>query len=616
MHEGDSLDIEDFGIIGNQETCALIGRNGSVGWLCVPYLDSKSIFASILDPVRGGYLSVEPTLKYHSIQNYIQDTNVLITTFSSPTGEAAVTDFMPPLELGGDHRMLLRKIQGRRRDCTLRVGFRPRFDYGRSAPRLRREGGRIVAFDADHCISIAPPNHFMESQTEASAIYPMSEGDCTWIVLMWGEDPKPPDEAECEMLLQKTVDFWSGWSSRHRRSESVHIELCNDLAMRSGLALKLLLDPGTGGIAAAATASLPESIGGGRNWDYRFAWIRDASFTAQALYHLGYDAEATAYREWVMEILRRIDDLSEVKPLYPLHRESYTEEGKLEVVVEALAGYRSSGPVRIGNLAARQTQLDIYGELVNTVFETLRYGEDIDQKVWATVKRICDFVAGSWRRKDRGIWEMRADPRDYVHSKLMCWVALDRGIRIARRHDLDAPLETWGSSAEEIRAAIIEKGFSRRLDTFVQAFDNEELDAAALLIPIHGLLPPEDPRVQSTIDVVWKGLSMGNGLLRRYRCDDGLAGEEGAFVLCSFWLVNALAVSRRIDEAELVFRQMLEHASPLGLYSEEIDPRNGNLIGNFPQAISHIGLINAALHLGIAKGRAHRTPPPQSEGGW
>jgi GH15 family glucan-1,4-alpha-glucosidase len=387
-------------------------------------------------------------------------------------------------------------------------------------------------------------------------------------------------------------------------------ELYEGLAIRSGLALKLLLNPLTGGIAAAASLALPESIGGVRNWDYRFAWLRDASFTAQALFHLGYSREAALYRKWALGILRQLDDLSGVKPFYPLHESAQTEEGPME----GLCGYRNSGPVRVGNLASHQTQLDIYGELVNTVYETSRYGEELEPQVWDSVRRICDFVSRNWTKKDRGIWEIRSEPRNYLHSKLMCWVALDRGLALAKRHNLQAPFKEWSSAAGEIRDTILEKGFSKRLNSFVQAFGEEELDACALLIPIHGFLPPEDPRVQSTIDAVWQGLSAGNGLLYRYRSDDGLAGREGAFILCSFWLVSALAVSRRTDEAGAVFRQMLAHISPLGLLSEEVDPRDGRLIRNFPQAISHIGLINAALHLGMAKGGGHEGPPPQSEG--
>jgi alpha,alpha-trehalase len=606
------LNLEDYGLIGNQETCALIGSNGSVDWLSIPYISSASVFASILDPDRGGVFSVTPILKFQSIQKYTPNTNVIVTDFTTAHGQVTITDFMPPLEAALQHRMLLRKVEVVREEASLLVRFRPRFDYGRRKAAVVKDGDWFVASagTGDAVKLLVHGTELDIRDGEAVGMLSLHEGDRIWLVLSWDDNIEPPQPEHCEKLLDKTLDFWTDWSHHHDRSESVHHELCHDLAMRSGLVLKLLMNPASGGIAAAPTLALPESIGGLRNWDYRFAWIRDASFTAQALFHLGYSREAADYRDWLLEILRQLGDLNELRPLYPLHADARTEEGP----AEGLCGYKHSAPVRIGNKAVQQTQLDIYGEFVNTVFETTRYGNDIEPQVWDAVKRICDFVCQNWNRTDRGMWEMRTDPKHYLHSKLMCWVALDRGLKMARHGKLDVPLDQWRSSAEEIRSAILERGFSKRLNSFIQCFEEEELDATALLIPIHQFLPAEDPRVQSTIDAVWRGLSAGNGLLYRYQGDDGLAGKEGAFILCSYWLVNALAVSRRVEEAEGVFQKMLEHVSPLGLLSEEVDPRDGRLIGNFPQAISHIGLINAALHLGIAKGRGHQGPPPQSEG--
>jgi alpha,alpha-trehalase len=607
--DGDGFaSLEDYGIVGNQETCALISKHGCVDWLPAPYLDSASVLAAILDPEHGGTFSITPILKFQSKQRYIHNSNVLITEFSTATGEVAITDFMPPLEAGLQHRMLLRKITAKRLDTKLRVLFQPRFDYGRRKADIVRKGKKLIA-SGDRLSIVLSGGDLAISTGEAAGLLSLREGDVVWMVLMWGKERNPPQPAECETLLEKTVTFWTAWSDGNDRSDAVHNELYRELAIRSGLALKLLLNPATGGIAAAASLGLPESIGGLRNWDYRFAWIRDASFTAQALFHLGYVREAAEYRQWVLEILEKIEDLSGVQPLYPLHEEAQTEEGPVEI----LCGYRHSTPVRVGNKASEQTQLDIYGELVNTVFETTRHGDELKPEVWETVQRICDFVCDNWGKKDRGIWEVRTEPRHFVHSKLMCWVALDRGMKIARYHNFDAPLGRWETCAGEIHATILEKGFSKQLNSFVQSFGEEELDASALLIPLHRFLPPHDPRVQGTIDAVWKRLSAGNGLLHRYQAEDGLAGKEGAFIVCSYWLVNALAVSRRIEEAETVFRQMLVHVSPLGLLSEEVDPRDGRLIGNFPQALSHLGLINAALHLGIAKGYGFQGPPPQSE---
>jgi len=605
------LNLEEYGLIGNQETCALVGSNGSIDWLTLPHIDSPSVFAGILDPDRGGAFSVTPVLKFQSIQKYLDNTNILVTDFTTSMGEVTLTDFMPPLEATGQHRMLLRKIEATRLESTLLVSFHPRFKYGQQAAELTREGNCLLAAGNEGvAVRLFLCGVELEPRDgQAAGTLSLREGDQVWLVLVWGSYSGPPEAEQCERLLQTTRDFWTTWSENHERSESVHQELCHNLAMRSGLVLKLLIDPASGAIAAAPTLALPECLGGLRNWDYRFAWIRDASFTAQALFHLGYPREAGAYRNWVLDLLRKLGDLNQLKPLYPLHPTAQTEE----LPVEGLCGYRQSAPVRVGNQAEEQTQLDIYGELVNTVYVTTRYGDEIEPQVWEAVKRICDFVCGNWNRKDRGMWEMRTEPKHYLHSKLMCWVALDRGIKIARREKLTAPLDQWVGSAEEIHNAILEQGFSSRLKSFVQCFGEEQLDATALLIPIHQFLPPEDPRVQSSIDAVWRGLSAGNGLLYRYQGDDGLAGKEGAFILCSYWLINALALSRRIEEADGVFRKMLEQVSPLGLLSEEVDPRDGRLIGNFPQAVSHIGLINAALHLGIAKGRGHQGPPPQSE---
>ncbi|GFO68753.1 glucoamylase [Geomonas limicola] len=602
--------LENYGVVGNQETCALIGSNGSLDWLPLPYLDSPSVCAALLDPERGGLFSITPTLKFQSLQRYLPNSNVLVSHFTTAAGECSITDFMPPREAGVEHRMLLRRIEGTRLETRLKVVFAPRFDYGRLQPELVRDGTRLVARTGKLALALQGVELQVGSDGVARGELRLDEGEELWLVMSWAGTDKLPTPKGCAKLLEKTVTFWTRWSEGHQRSESVHQELCHDLAMRSGLALKLLMNPDSGAIAAASTMALPETVGGVRNWDYRFAWIRDASFTAQALFHLGYLREATQYRRWVTRILQELPEVSGLKPCYRLHESVSREEGSLE----ALGGYRHSAPVRVGNLAWHQTQLDIFGEMVNTVFETTRFGEEMEAKTWEAVRRICDFICQNWGKKDRGIWEMRTPPRHYLHSKLMCWVALDRGCEIARRTGRHAPVAEWQRQAAELRRAILERGFNRRLNSFVQTFGSEDLDATALLIPIHRFLAPEDPRVQSTIDAVWSGLSAGPGLLYRYRADDGIAGTEGAFLLCSFWLVYALSLSRRIEEAEQVFRQVLTRVSPLGLMSEEVLPATGELIGNFPQALSHIGLINAALHLGIAKGHGHQGPPPQSEG--
>lgn len=605
-------ELEEYGIIGNLETCALIGADGSVDWLCFPYLESPSVFGGLLDNVHGGFFSITPVAKYKSIQSYVKFTNILQTTFNTSLGIAKITDFMPVKHVEDPKflRALFRKIdwieKGR---IELEVRFAPKFDYGRGIPRLEKTDGGIIAKWKDQTLFLQSPVPLEIKDGEAIGYVREALGKTLWFVMQY-DHSAPFDLNDCDQMLKRTEKFWGDWSHTCEGGSCVFNAPWHDLIIRSGLILKLLANPDTGSIAAAPTASLPEKIGGVRNWDYRYAWVRDSAFTAQALYHLGHIREAKDYRRWIKEIVWKSKP-QDIKVMYNLHG----EKDLSEKIIDNLSGYEQSGPVRIGNAASGQTQLDIYGELLNTIYDTTRYGEEVLPGNWKMIEGMVDYVCEVWKTKDYGIWEVRSGPEDFVYSKLMCWVAVDRGIKIAKLNGFEAPLDNWKKTQAEIKEAIIEKGFNKKIGSFVRSFGSEDIDATALLIPVMGFLPFTDPMVQSTINMVLKRLVSKYGLVNRYTGADGLPGGEGSFILCSFWLVNALSLSGRKEEAERHFMQVLKYISPLGLISEEVDPATGRLVGNFPQAFSHIGLINAAIHIGIAKGEEHKGPRPLGESG-
>lgn len=604
-------DLEEYGVIGNLETCALVGSDGSVDWLCLPYLESPSVFASLLDLDRGGVFSITPTEKFRSIQKYIGDTNVLKTTFHTSLGTAAITDFMPvkTIEDPQFRTTLFRKVEWLEKgESELRLEFSPRFDYGRGAPEMKPVKSGVVAQWQDRKIFFHCPVPLEIQDGSARGIIRGREGQTLWFVLQYNNQ-KPLKDTQYEDFLARTCGFWNEWAHRCDRKKCTFAGPWHDLVVRSGLILKMLTNTDNGAIAAAATTSLPEQIGGVRNWDYRFSWIRDSAFTVQALYQLGHDEEAAQFRRWLRSIVSCAHDPGNLKILYPLRRESDTAER----IIENFGGYKNSGPVRIGNGAAGQQQLDIYGELMNTLYETTRYGDEIPEEYWPIIREIIDHVCTIWKLPDSGLWEARSPPQHYVYSKVMCWVALDRGIKMARFKRFDAPWKKWVPVQKEIRKAVLEKGFSKKLNSFVRSFGSEEVDASGLRIPFLGFLPFRDRRVQGTIDAVLKYLSNSDGFVARYRADDGLPGSEGSFVICSFWMVKALSLSGRHSEAEDFFIKTLNRMSPLGIISEEVDPQTGKLMGNLPQAFSQIGLINAALHINLARGKRHRGPKPIGE---
>lgn len=595
LHSMDYKPISAYGAVGNQKTVALVGRDGSVDWCCFPHVENASVFARILDAERGGHFTVQPAGSFSSTQRYVPRTNVLETRFQTATGQATLTDFMPVPDAirdeGVPNGTLLRKVTCTHGRLDLKVEFEPRFDYARTVPTVETTDHGVVTTGNNESLSLSTPLPLRVDGASAEALTMLEEGETRWLVAGYGHEPEIRPDAH-QTLLERVVDRWQDWVDigLDRRNDPVG-GYWQDVVVRSALTLKLLIHDDTGTICAAPTTSLPEDIGGVRNWDYRFNWIRDSAFTVRALSELGHVDEAKEYFDTCLRHCAD-NDPADVQPVFGLHGDTDLEEETLE----HLSGYQGSRPVRVGNSAADQTQLDVYGELIHGVYATAQYGAEITDENWAVMKDLLDYVCGAWSEPDVGIWEMRDDPQQFVYSNVMCWVALDRGIAIVEETEFDGDVECWREARRAIKEDVLKYGYDEDVGSFVQAYDNRILDATSLLIPILGFLPADDERVQSTIDATLDRITT-NGLVARYEGNDGLPGEEGAFVMCSFWLVTALSLSGRITEARETFRQVMRYASPQGLLAEEVDPATGELLGNYPQAFSHIGLINAALHL-------------------
>ncbi|RRJ34024.1 glycoside hydrolase family 15 protein [Halocatena pleomorpha] len=589
--------LEDYGIIGNQETVALVGRDGAIDWCCLPSVDSPSVFAAILDDQRGGRFTVQPTASFESFQEYVDRTNILETRFRTASGQATVTDFMPVPSLARDGRTpmetIFRRVTSVRGQVELHVDFAPRFEYAQTMPTVEPTQDGVVTQGANEQMFLSSSIPLSVSTHSAGTTITLEEGDTHWLVLGYDHTPTLEPDRYRE-ILDDVVDYWQDWAHTCPDTQTCPVGgPWHKSVVRSALTLKLLINRETGAICAAPTTSLPEDIGGVRNWDYRYNWIRDSAFTVRALSELGHSAEARDYFDLCLAHCSR-GPPSDVSPVYGVHGNPVPEERTLD----HLSGYRGSVPVRVGNAATDQHQVDVYGELIHGIYETMRYGESIDEDDWAAMRPLIDYVCETWKEPDAGIWETRADRRHFVHSKVMCWLTLDRGLKIAAKTGFDASTDRWETCRREIKETVLKKGYSETANSFVSAFgDDDRLDATSLLIPLVGFLPVDDSRVQSTIDAVLDRLLVDNGLVMRYEGDDGLPGEEGAFLLCSFWLVSALAQSGRVNEAEAIFEDARQHASPLSLLSEEIDPEKGIQLGNVPQAFSHIGLINGALAL-------------------
>ncbi|WP_292410781.1 MULTISPECIES: glycoside hydrolase family 15 protein [unclassified Methanoculleus] len=611
MREESYKPIADYAVIGNLRTAALVGMDGSIDWCCFPYLDRTSVFAALLDTRRGGRFRVSIPGAGRGRQWYVEDTNVLKTEFSDATGTLVVTDLMP----------LLGDIEGRagslappelyriltcvRGSVETTVEWSPRFEYARGMTQISRIPDGWFATDGRDDMTLFGLAEAEVVEEEGGhtlrATLPMRAGERRVLIARWGTEDLTYVPERAGMLEARTVKAWRTWA---RRCEPVRAgEWAGSLLpllIRSTLVLKLLTNAATGAIAAAPTTSLPEDIGGVRNWDYRFAWIRDSAMTAQALIVLGHKAEAVDLLDWMERVSAMYArEEQELRIMYGIHGWSDLREEELP----HFEGYRGSSPVRIGNDAAAQMQLEIYGELLNTAYELARRGFGISGQEKGFLGRIADEACTLWREPDHGIWEVRSERRHYVYSKVMLWTALDRAVHLADEYGLLGDGERWARNAAAIRRQVLEQGYDAERGAFVQFYGSRDLDAANLRIPLLEFLPPDDERVAGTIERTMDEL-MENGLVYRYRTDDGLPGEEGAFGLCTFWLIDVLALSGRVGEARSLFERMVDRANHVGLYPEQFDPETDEFLGNFPQAFTHIGLINSALYLAYAEGRA------------
>lgn len=598
--------ISDYSLIGDLLTCALVSKKGAIDWYCLPHINSPSMFAGILDAEKGGNFTIKPARKFTSGQTYLNNTNILQTKFHTVNGNIIITDFMPVKHVSRPYEntfpTIFRKVTCTRGQVELDIEYSPRFDYARAETTLEATENGILAKSATEFALLKSPVPLSIENGTAKGKYKIKAKNTLWFILQYNDDRDLTD-THCENTLNTTTAFWNSWvndSDVYQIETGLFKSPWKEAIIRSGLVLKLLIQDMTGSICAAATTSLPEHIGGDRNWDYRFNWIRDASFTVRALYKLGYVNEARKNLEWFMRICTETTDPKDIQIMYGLGGEMDLNEQELP----HLEGYKQSKPVRIGNGAAKQKQLDIYGELVNVFYETSRFGMDISDREWHLLSKLVDYVCEHWNEPDAGIWEVRGEYQHFVHSKLMCWVAVNRGLKIADKQGKDCPRQKWLEVSEKIKAEILEKGFDKDLNSFVQAFDSKTLDATSLLIPIMKLLPFTDPRVQGTLNAILQKLTTKEGLVYRYKAEetnDGLECEEGAFLLCSFWLIDVLAYSGKIDEAKNMLLKIIKYASPTGLLPEEIDPKTGDALGNYPQAYSHIGLINSALYIEKAR---------------
>ena len=580
--------IADHGIIGDLATAALVARDGTIDFLCWPCFDSPSVFAALLDPERGGAFELAPMLDgARRVQAYLPDSNVLVTRWLSPLGSAEICDLMSHPGVTHEPKRLIRRVRATRGTVRFRLCCRPRFDYARSAGTAEAcSGGVLFRNEAQDtelrlCSRVPLTTEGADAWTE----FALEAGEQIDFVLD-GNRGEPPSAEAITEVIAATQDLWQRWARR-----STYRGRWQEAVTRSALVLKLLTSHEHGSVAAAATFGLPEAAGAGRNWDYRATWIRDASFTVYAFMRLGYTEEASAFTEWVGKRVREAGPDGTLRIMYALAG----TEAQAEQVLDHLAGYGGARPVRIGNDARDQVQLDIYGELLDSTYLSNKYGDAISHEGWGHVCRAVDHVCEHWRDPDAGIWEMRGEPRDFLHSRLMCWVAVDRALRLAFKRSLPAPFPRWSETRNAINADIWENFRHQEAGYFVQSRGGTALDASLLMMPLVRFVSATDPVWLATLDAIRDQLT-DDGLVFRYRSDDGLDGQEGAFTACSFWYVECLARAGRISEAQLIFERVMGYANHLGLYSEELGPSAEHL-GNFPQALTHLALISAAFYL-------------------
>jgi GH15 family glucan-1,4-alpha-glucosidase len=605
--------IRDYALIGDAHTAALVASDGSIDWCCWPHFDSPAVFCRLLDAGKGGFFQVRPVRNYAVTRSYLGPTAIVTTTFETDDGRVRLTDFMPVERLVEGHRgedigssrRILRLIEGLAGSVEIELSLRPTFDYARAKADIAvSEGGAVARSGADCLVLSSPVGLTLDETGTVRGRFRVSQGERVWVSLSYYGEAAPedlkPSPPEGDRQLEQTREYWEEWWSDCRYEGPYR-----DLVRRSALTLKLLTFEPTGALVAAPTASLPEEIGGVRNWDYRYTWLRDSALTIYALQLLGYHEEAADFFEWLDRLCITCRD-HQLQIMYTIDGKSHLPE----LTLDHLEGYRGSRPVRIGNAAYGQKQLDVYGEVLDAAH---LYHERTRQPMradwWDELSFMADETVRQWREPDYGIWEVRGGPRHFLHSKLMCWVALDRAVRLTSRLHTSHDTARWVRAREEIRRAILDEGYDDKVGAFTQAFGEQALDASALIIPLTGLLPATDPRVVSTVERIREQLT-SRGLVYRYLNEDGLPGGEATFAMCSFWLVDNLALQGRREEARELFERITAYASDTGLLAEEIDPVSGELLGNYPQGFTHLALIRSALH--IAKSEAHG-PEDQAE---
>jgi pentatricopeptide repeat protein len=593
MSDG-AVRIEDYALLSDLQTAALVGRHGSIDWACFPRFDSGACFAALLGGPDHGRWVLEPRAEIRRCtRRYRHDTLILETVLETDEGAVRLIDFMPPRGHAPD---IVRIAEGLRGTVAMRTEFVIRFDFGHIVPWLRRIDDARLAIAGPDALCIRTPVELHGEDMTTVGNFTLHEGDRMPFVLTWFPSHESlPDPVDAEQALADTENYWLDWADTCKHSGDYHDEVHQSL-----LVLKAMTYAPTGGIVAAPTTSLPERLGGERNWDYRFCWLRDATLTLLAMLHAGYKDEAEHWRQWLLRAVA--GDPADLQIMYGVGGERRLDERELEW----LPGYAGSQPVRVGNAASEQLQLDVYGEVLDALYQTRKAGAPADDHIWSLCKILLRWLETGWRQPDAGIWEVRGPRRHFTHSKVMAWVAFDRGVRAIEEFDRDGPLERWRGLRDEIHAEVIERSWCEEKQAFAQSYDSDELDASVLLMPSVGFLPATDPRFASTVEAIRRELTV-EGLVMRYlpRHDgavDGLSGDEGVFLPCSFWLVDALAQMGRFDEARELFERLLDLRNDVGLLSEEYDALTGRQLGNFPQAFTHLALVNSAFVLGEGRG--------------
>jgi GH15 family glucan-1,4-alpha-glucosidase len=593
--------IESYALLGDMQTAALVSRTGSVDWLCLPRFDSSACFSALLGTTdNGNWLLAPDGAGECSRRGYRGDSLILETEWETPSGRVRVIDFMPPR---GDAPDVVRIVEGLSGRVEMTSELRIRFDYGWIVPWVRRSDGGIHAVAGPDSVHVRSPITMEGRDFAHVGRFTVAAGDRVPFVLTWSASHLPaPDAVDAEQALTDTADYWAEWIRN-----CTYDGEWRDAVVRSLITLKALTYAPTGAIAAAATTSLPEVIGGERNWDYRYCWLRDATMTLQALLFSGFEEEARAWREWLLRAIA--GDPEDLRIMYGLAGERRLPELDLPW----LAGYEASTPVRVGNAASDQFQLDVYGEVLDALHLDRDAGLSADDDSWSAQRGLLGVLEQRWQQPDQGLWEMRGDPRHFVHSKVMAWVGFDRAVRMVEQFGLDGPVDRWRKLRDEVHREVLEKGFDRKRGTFTQSYGSTALDASALLLAPVGFLPGDDERIVGTVDAIERNLTQ-DGLVQRYSrdTDDGLAGEEGTFIACTLWLADGLHLAGRDERAREVFEQVLGLRNDVGLLAEEYDPRRKRQLGNVPQAYSHVAIVNTARTLsrqGSAVGRVHRDDP-------